>query len=237
MVIIGYMLNSFVHVGLFCWFFMFAVGHMSLAYLLGAFSSKFLKVNPNIPALMVLSILPDIDIAIETFTGLSLHRGPTHSVFFTLIIFAPFLIIYGKRTVPYFLAYVSHFLIGDFFIGGRLQLFWPLLKDNFGFFEAGFLYINIYSIVNIAVEFSLLFVAIVVLAKTRDYHVFFSGSKSNLVLVIPIVTVLLPTFIGYPFSAPLFVFLPLIGLAHLFFLTLFGVSILKVVYVSVKKRF
>ncbi len=111
---------------------MFAVGHMSLAYLLGKASSKPLKVNPNIPVLLVLSILPDIDIAFQTLTGSIIHRGPTHSLIVALVIFTPFFILYGKRAVPYFLAFISHFL-GDFFIGGQLQLFWPLSTSNFGF--------------------------------------------------------------------------------------------------------
>jgi len=214
---------------------MFAVGHMSLAYLIGKLSSKILKVNPNIPVLMVLSILPDIDIAIGTVTGLDIHRGPTHSLIVTLIVFAPTFVLYGKRAIPYILAYLSHFLIGDFFIGGQLQLFWPLLKNNFGFFEAGFLYINIYSVINITIELSLLFAAIIIMVKTHDYHVFFRSNKSNLVLIIPIATVLLPTFIGYPFAVPLYLFSPVIGIAHLFLLVIFGLSILNVIYTTAKK--
>src|SRR3972149_4781364 len=115
---------------------MFAVGHMSLAYLLGKASSKTLKVNPNIPVLLVLSILPDIDIVFQTITGVTLHRGPAHSLIIAIILFAPFFIRYRKRAIPYFLAYSSHFL-GDFFIGGQLQLFWPLTPNNFGLHEAG----------------------------------------------------------------------------------------------------
>jgi membrane-bound metal-dependent hydrolase YbcI (DUF457 family) len=213
---------------------MFAVGHMSLAYLLGKASSKPLKVNPNIPVLLVLSILPDIDIAFQTLTGSIIHRGPTHSLIVALLIFTPFFILYGKRAVPYFLAFASHFL-GDFFIGGQLQLFWPLSTNNFGFHEAGFAYIDIYSNINIALELALFTAALVVLAKTRDYRVFFRYDKTNLVLIIPIATVLLPTFIGYPFSEPLFSFLPLMGVAHLFFLILFGISVLIALYSLIKK--
>jgi membrane-bound metal-dependent hydrolase YbcI (DUF457 family) len=214
---------------------MFAVGHMSLAYLLGKASSKPLKVNPNIPVLLVLSILPDIDIAFQTLTGSIIHRGPTHSLIVALVIFAPFFVLYGKRAVPYFLAFTSHFL-GDFFIGGQLQLFWPLSTSNFGFHEAGFIYLNIYSNINVALELALFTAALVVMAKTRDYRVFFRSDKTNLVLIIPIATVLLPTFIGYPFSEPLFLFLPLMGVAHLFFLILFGISVLIALYSLIKKR-
>ncbi|XHH09337.1 MAG: metal-dependent hydrolase [Candidatus Bathyarchaeia archaeon] len=214
---------------------MFAVGHMSIAYLLGKASSKLLKVTPNIPVLLVLSILPDIDIIVQTLTGITLHRGPTHSLVFSLLIFAPFFFFYGKRAVPYFLAYISHFLIGDFFIGGQLQLFWPLSTSNFGFHEAGFLYIGIYSLVNIAAELTLFTAAVAVMAKTGDYRVFFKNDKTNLVLLIPVATVLLPAFVGYPFDAPLFLTVPLMGLAHLFFLIIFGISILIVLYSTLKK--
>jgi len=233
--VIGYMLNSFPAVRL-NGYFMFAVGHMSLAYLIGKASSKFLKVNPNIPLMLVLSILPDIDIAIGTLTGTAIHRGPTHSLFFSLIIFVPFFIIYSKRAVPYFLAYISHFLLGDFFVGGKLQLFWPLSNNNFGFHQAGFSYVGIGDPINIATELSLLAVAIVIMAKTRDYKIFLKNDKTNLILLIPIATVLLPTFTGYPFSMPIFLVLPAIGIAHLFFLILFGTSILIILYSTIKKR-
>jgi hypothetical protein len=215
---------------------MFAVGHMSLAYLLGKLSSKFLKVNPNIAVLMVLSILPDIDIAIETFTGLSIHRGPTHSLVVSLILFTPFFMFYGKRVVPYFLAFISHFLIGDFFIGGQLQLLWPLFKTSFGFFEAGFLYIHIYSVINLVAELFLFLIAVIIMAKMRDYRLFFAKNMTNLVLIIPITTVLLPTFVGYPFNEPLFLSSPIIGATHLFFLALFGLSILNVTHHMLTKR-
>jgi hypothetical protein len=216
---------------------MFAVGHMSLAYLLGKLSSKPLKVNPNIPALLVLSILPDIDIAVETLTGTIIHRGPTHSLIFAFILFTPLFIVYRKHAVPYFLGYTSHFLIGDFFIGGRLQLLWPLSAKIFGFQQVGFMFVGINDPLNIIAELSLFIIAIVVMAKIRDYKPFFRNDKTNLVLLIPIAAVLLPTFTGYPFSKPLFLVLPIMGLAHLFFLVLFGVPILKILYTAIKNFF
>ena len=65
---------------------MLAVGHMALAYLLGKPTAKFLKVSANVPILMVLSILPDIDILFE---GYVMHRGPTHSVVVAALAFIP----------------------------------------------------------------------------------------------------------------------------------------------------
>ncbi|MGE5637644.1 MAG: metal-dependent hydrolase [Chloroflexota bacterium] len=75
---------------------MFAVGHMALAYLLSKTSAKGLKVNVIVPAVFVLSIIPDIDILF----GGEFHRGPTHSSIVALVIFIPFFIIYRRKTVP-----------------------------------------------------------------------------------------------------------------------------------------
>ncbi|MDR2719443.1 MAG: metal-dependent hydrolase [Nitrososphaerota archaeon] len=214
---------------------MFAVGHLSIAYLLGKASSKILKVNPNISALFLMSILPDIDIAIGTLTGTNIHHGPTHAIIFTLILFTPFLIKYKKHAAPYFIAYISHFLLGDFFIGGQLQLLWPLSNNNFGFHQLGFPYIGLNDPINLTIELSLVIVAIAIMIKTRDYTTFFKNNKTNLLLLIPIATLLMSTFTNYPFTKPLFLVLPTIGIAHLFFLTLFTIPILIIIYTTIKK--
>jgi hypothetical protein len=93
-------------------------------------------------------------------------------------------------------------LIGNFFIGGKLQLFWPLSTQQFGLHELGSYYIGITDPINIALELSLFVIATFVLYKSGDWKVFFKADKINLVLIIPIATVLLPSTIGYPFSAP-----------------------------------
>ena len=101
---------------------MFGVGHMALAYLLAKGSAQPLKVNINIPLVLVLSIIPDIDI----LGGEAFHRGPTHSLILAVLVFIPIFTLFRKQAIPYFLALVSHSLIGDLFIGGNLELFWPL---------------------------------------------------------------------------------------------------------------
>jgi len=68
---------------------LFAVGHMAIAYLLGKGSSKALRVKLNIPILLVLSILPDIDIIYDFLTGSEIHRGPTHSIVVATVAFIP----------------------------------------------------------------------------------------------------------------------------------------------------
>lgn len=216
---------------------MFAVGHMAIAYLLGKGSSKALRIKLNIPILLVLSILPDVDIIYDFLTGSNLHRGPTHSIVVALIAFIPLFIIYRKKAIPYFLALISHPLIGDFFIGGRLQLFWPFSTTQYGLHELGSYYIGITDPVNIILELSLFVMATLVLYKSGDWKVFFKSNKTNMVLIIPIATVLLPSTIGYPFSAPLLLTEPHLAIAHLFYLGLFSIAVLKTLSYLYKKNF
>jgi membrane-bound metal-dependent hydrolase YbcI (DUF457 family) len=106
---------------------------MAIAYLLGKGSSKALRTKLNIPILLVLSILPDVDIIYDFINGTEIHRGPTHSIVVAALAFIPIFIIYRKKAIPYFLALISHPLLGDFFIGGKLQLFWPLSTNQYDF--------------------------------------------------------------------------------------------------------
>jgi hypothetical protein len=194
----------------------FAVGHIALGYLLGKASGKLFKVSFNIPLILVLSLIPDIDILFQFFLQSTIHRGPTHSVVMAVMVFAPFFFFYRQRAVPYFAALVSHSLVGDFFIGGQTQLLWPISTNEFGL-----PYINIYNPINIALEFSLFAIATIVMLKTRDISKFFRNSKLNLILAIPIFTVLLPTFASYPLDVPLLLVFP-----HVFYLVLFLISMI-----------
>ncbi len=208
----------------------FAVGHMALAYLLGKASAKPFRLQPNIPLLMVLSILPDIDIIFERILQMEIHRGPTHSLVSAIVIFIPIFLIYRQRALPYFLALISHAAVGDFLIGGQIQLMWPFSTAEFGLHELGFLYISIFDRVNVSVELTLFFISTVVMFRSGDIQAFFKNSKLNLVLIIPIFTVLLPTSIGYPFDAPLLLTVPELALAHLFYLVLFSASVLTAMF-------
>lgn len=198
---------------------MFAVGHMSFAYLLGKTSGRLLKTSINLPLIVVLSILPDVDIIVETLFGVPFHRGPTHSVIFAFLIFVPFFLVYKKKALPYFFSLVSHSLFADFLVGGNIQLFWPLSESLFQAADYGISLILITDFVNVALEFGFFISALVVMLVSRDFLKFFTAKLSNLLLFIPIVTVLLPTFISYPLAVPDLLILP-----HVFFLMLFAIS-------------
>jgi membrane-bound metal-dependent hydrolase YbcI (DUF457 family) len=190
---------------------LFAVGHFSLGYLLGKASSEILEVSVSIPLILTLSIIPDVDIL---FKPLIEHRGATHSVIVLFIIFLPFLAVYRKRAVPYFLSIVSHPLIGDFFIGGNIKLLWPLSNESFG------LSISITSPTNMALEWLLFAVCLALMMKARDMCWFLQPHVSNLLLFIPVFTVLLPTVLSIPLVVPVWLEPP-----HLVFMALFGAAL------------
>jgi len=106
----------------------YAVGHLSLGYIISKSASKVLRTEINLPLIFTLSVIPDIDILIPFIE----HRGPTHSILAMLIIFIPVFILYGKRVAPYLLALIQHPLIGDYFVGGKIQLFWPITTNRYG---------------------------------------------------------------------------------------------------------
>jgi membrane-bound metal-dependent hydrolase YbcI (DUF457 family) len=201
---------------------------MGLAYLIAKASGKLLKVNFNIPLVLVLSILPDIDIIFQFFLKSDIHRGPTHSIVVATLFLIPVFVLLRQKATPYFAALASHSLIGDFLIGGQIQLFWPLSTQEFGLHELGLPLITIDSSINIALELTIFAVATVIMFKTRDIRVFLRKSKLNLVLVIPIFTVLLPTFAAYPLYVPIPLVLP-----HLFYLVLFAIAVL----IALENRF
>jgi membrane-bound metal-dependent hydrolase YbcI (DUF457 family) len=200
---------------------MFAVGHMAIGYLLGKTSATRLKININIPTILTLSIIPDIDLLIA---GGLFHRGPTHSAVLALIVFIPFFAVYRKKALPYFLALLSHGAIGDLIVVGKIQLFWPI-SQNYISLPPPLPRIPMTSPTNVALELTLFAVATIVMYKAKDFHVFFQNRKSNLLLVIPIATVLLPTFIAYPIIVPTALIPP-----HVFYLFLFSASVLIVIF-------
>jgi membrane-bound metal-dependent hydrolase YbcI (DUF457 family) len=191
---------------------------MALGHILGKGSSKFLKTKLNIPLVLTLSVIPDVDILAERVPALApilRHRGPAHSFVVSLIIFIPFFVLYRKTAVPYFIALVQHALIGDYLTGGGLQLLWPISQQRFGLAWA-----SIMSPENVALECILFVVSIALLLITRDMVALFQAHRSNLILMIPTFTVLLPTFLSYPLRVPAWLIVP-----HLVYMLLFSASV------------
>ena len=190
---------------------MYAVGHFALGYLTGKLAAKSLDVNINFPLLFLASVFPDIDLLIP---GLE-HRGPLHSVILFCLVFIPIFAIYKKRAAPYFVAVIQHIIIGDYLIGGDLQLLWPLTTNTYGF------HVGIASLLNIALEWSLFLISMTFMIKTKDIFFLFKHHPSNMILAIPLLTVLLPTVISFPLYVPLALVIP-----HIVYLILLTIPIL-----------
>lgn len=185
-----------------------------MGYLVGKASSKLLKTDLNIPLVFALSVVSDADILIR---GLE-HRGPAHSIITALLIFIPLLAVYRRKAVPYLLALVSHSLIGDILTGGNIQLLWPISLQKYGFA------LSIRSPLSMASEWVLFLTSTVVIIRTKDIAKLIQLRYSNLILVLPMSTVLLPVFSGFPMDVPTWLILP-----HMSYLSLFMVSILSTV--------
>ena len=205
---------------------MYAIGHMALAYLLAKPIATKLKVNINIPTALLLSIIPDIDI----LAGEGFHRGPTHSIIVATLIFIPLLYIYRKQAVPYFLALISHSLIGDLLIGGKIQLLWPIYNKPICL-PPPIPTISITSTTNVILELILFTAATVLMLKTKDLQNLLQPHKTNLLLAIPVATVLLPTILGYPLKVATALIPP-----HIFYLIIFTASILIAIFPKLRKH-
>jgi hypothetical protein len=189
---------------------MYAVGHLALGYLSGKTASKILNVNANIPLLFLISVLPDIDLLIP---GLH-HRGPLHSVILFFLLFLPAFTLFKKRAIPYFVALTQHILIGDY-LTGWTQLIWPVTTGWYG------LGMEITTLPNILIEWALFLTSTAILFKTRDAWLLFQQHPSNMILAIPVLTVLLPTLLSFPLYVSLELVIP-----HLSYMALFTYSIL-----------
>jgi membrane-bound metal-dependent hydrolase YbcI (DUF457 family) len=190
----------------------YAVGHLALGYLTGKATSKLLNTDVKLPLLFLASIISDFDLLIR---GLE-HRGPTHSAILATLIFIPITIGYGKRALPYFIALIQHSLIGDYLTGGGIQLLWPLKT----IFYHGLL-LEVTSQVSILLEWIFFLACFTIMLKTKDIWVILQPHSSNLTLFIPVLTVLLPTFISFPLQVP-----PSLVIPHLAYLIIFISSIL-----------
>lgn len=194
----------------------FAVGHLALGYISSKTSAKLLKTKLNIPLVLTLSVVPDIDIFIQTLIPTLEHRGPTHSIIMALIAFIPIFAIYHKKATPYLVALIGHSLVGDY-ITGQTQLLWPTTTQSYG---TG---IDIVSQTNVTIELLIFLASIAIMVKTRDAATLLQPHKSNLnlTLSIPTFTVLLPTFISFPSYVPTLLIVP-----HLIYIFIFSASII-----------
>jgi len=145
------------------------------------------------------------------------HRGPTHSLITIIVLTVPFLLLYRKIAIPYFIALASHSLIGDFFTGGT-QLFWPLSTQWYGALN-----IDVNSFTNAFLEMILFVISTAVMLKTGDLRKIVQD-KYKIALLLPFGATLGPLLSagrGSEQSLPLLLIIP-----SLFYLAIFVYSML-----------
>ena len=180
----------------------FAVGHLALGYITGKGTSRLLHVDILIPGLR--------------------HRGPTHSLVIIFILFLMAFVLFERRAAPYFIAMVQHAIIGDYLTSEGIQLLWPVTLDWYG------IGIMLTSPINILLEWVFFLTSLALMIKAKDAWILIQSHPSNLLLSIPVFTVLLPVLLSFPFYAPLELIIP-----HLTYLAVFAFSIL----IDLKSRF
>jgi hypothetical protein len=129
-----------------------------------------------VPAILMLGVLPDIDLFFGSFGVV--HHTFTHSFFFWLVIFAPFLFVYRLKSVPYFAAVVQHFAFGDFLMG-KVMIFWPFSLSYFG------LNIAMPSILDVALETTGLLLAAGIIVFNGDLRRLLSVDRRNVPMLLP----------------------------------------------------
>jgi hypothetical protein len=134
------------------------------------------------------------------------------------VLFLPAFVIWRQKAVPYFAALAQHSLVGDYLGGGGLQLLWPLISKTYG------IRIDIKGATNVVIELLAFLVAMLIMLRTKDMSRLFEAKKINLILAVPVVSVLLPTLLAYPLSVP-----PVLVIPHVIYLAIFLISILAYV--------
>jgi len=185
--------------------------------LIGKLLSNVLKTDLDLPLIFTLSVISDVDLLIPFIE----HRGPTHSVLAIILIFLPLLTLYRKRAIPYLLATIQHPILGDFFSGGKIQLFWPLTTGYYG------IEVGIKNPINIIAELISFTIAILVMFRSRD-HTKLLSSKNSLILAIPLFTLISPTFLKFPLEVPILLIPP-----HLILIILLAASVIT----GLKRKF
>jgi membrane-bound metal-dependent hydrolase YbcI (DUF457 family) len=206
---------------------LFAVGHFALGYLTGKGSSKLFKAKMNLPLILVVSVLPDIDLILQFITPeLFMHRGPTHSIITFTVLMLPIFIIYRRQAVPYYAALLSHSLIGDYFTGG-IELFWPISKDWFEFTVNG-RGIDVRSLGSVIAELALFIIMLLLILRSKELQSLLKPQKTNLALIIAFGAILGPLLSagrGSETSLPTLLIIPsLFWLVILAYLILLGLK-------------
>ena len=182
---------------------MYAVGHISLGYLFARGTAKITGTKVSLPLVMLISMAPDIDLLIPSIA----HRTITHSAILAIVAFAPFLLAFRSRALPYFTALLQHSLLGDLVTGGvsgwgGTKILWPIDSTRYGLSN------SVDSPLNIAMEWGFFLIAVAVMMKTGDLQKLFKDRQFAAALSIPILLLAPPLFLQSPRYIPLPLLIP-----------------------------
>ena len=201
---------------------MYALGHIALGYIVSKGICKVIGRPVNIFLVIALSVLPDIDF----FLPGVYHRGITHSIVLSALIFLPFLIRDFNGSIPYLGALISHSFIGDFFTGDVL-LFWPLSSRFFKY--SGF--VPLKSSEEAYLEIILFSVFVIIFTWVKEYNYLEYGLGTLLLLFIPFGAVLASILlIRFSYQAQKVLLLP-----HIVILVIIGIPYLSQIYKFIER--
>lgn len=105
---------------------------MVWGYVLGRAASRYGKTTPSIPLLILAGALPDFDLFTgQPFATLFGHHGLSHSWLVICGLSIPFFVVFGKQTLPYFLAVVQHLIFGDL-VTNNIPILFPFTHSGYG---------------------------------------------------------------------------------------------------------
>jgi len=134
-----------------------------------------------VPAGLGLAVVSDIDLLLAGFGVV--HHTFTHSFFFWLVVFAPFLVVFRLKSVPYFVAVAQHFAFGDLLVG-KVMILWPFSQSYYG------LNISMPSVAGVALETVGLSLALGIGYFKGDLRRLLSVDVRNIPMVLPFLALL-----------------------------------------------
>ncbi|HVP16098.1 MAG TPA: hypothetical protein VMT42_01880 [candidate division Zixibacteria bacterium] len=160
---------------------LFFLGHMAWAYVWAVIVLAVISGGKRggklfVPVVLMLGVLPDIDLFFGSFGVV--HHTFTHSFFFWLVIFAPFMLVYRQKSIPYLAAVVQHFAFGDLLVG-KVMILWPFSMSYFG------LNIAMPSLLDVALETAGLLLAAAIIIFNGDLRRLLSVDKRNIPMLLP----------------------------------------------------
>jgi hypothetical protein len=157
---------------------LYLLGHMALGYVFASAVARWRHQRLVIWLALVAGILPDVDIF---FAGLGLvHHTYTHSLLLLLPI-AGVLVWWRRDSLPYVAGVLQHMLVGDF-LANSVPLLLPLAAVRVG------LELGMPSAADSLIESGSLALMLVVMWRSGDLRRLFDGGRSNLLMLIPLLT-------------------------------------------------